>query len=169
MKRIVFLLLLGILFLTVQATLLTTPSLQRIRPDLVLIFILYLGLSYPPVSGGLVAFAFGFLMDLFSGNVLGLHTLSRTLIFYLTQFLRGRIYLEGFSSQFFFVFVFNLFEGLLLLTLLKILSPNPIGNLYSLWFTVFLPRSFFTGLLGPLLFSLIERGSLRQIGAGEGG
>ncbi len=169
MKKFIFFLLIGVLFLTAQATILASPVLQRIRPDLVLIFVLYLGLSDQPIFGGLFAFSFGFLMDIFSGNVLGLHALSRTLIFYLVQFLRGRIYLEALSSQFIFTFIFNLFEGLLLLTLLKILNPHPIGSLYSLWFTSFLLRSLFTALLGPPLFSLIERGTRRQIGAGEGG
>jgi rod shape-determining protein MreD len=168
MKTGALLLLIGILLLTFQATLLSYPFIQRIRPDLVLVFILFLGLFYTPVWGGIIAFLLGFLMDLYSGNGLGLHTLSRPLIFYLTLFLRGRLYLEGFSSQFFFVFLFAVFEAFLVLVLLKILSPNPISALYPLLFTLFLPRSFLTALLGPVLFSL-SRASFQQAGAGEGG
>ncbi|OGP63534.1 MAG: rod shape-determining protein MreD [Deltaproteobacteria bacterium RBG_13_53_10] len=169
MKTAAFLLLIGLLLLTFQATLLSFPFIQRIRPDLILIFVLFLGLFYTPVSGGIIAFLLGFLMDLYSGNSLGLHTLSRTLIFYLAQFLRGRLYLEGFSSQFFFVFLFAVFEAFFILILLKILSPNPTSHLYPLLFTLFLPRSFFTALLGAVLFSLVSRGSFQQAGAGEGG
>ena len=69
MRRIVFPLLLGIVFLTLQTTLLTSLPIQRIRPDIILILILYLGLFYPPISGGILALFMGFLMDLFSGNV----------------------------------------------------------------------------------------------------
>jgi rod shape-determining protein MreD len=157
MRRIVVPLLLGVIFLTLQTTLLTSLSIQRIRPDIVLILILYLGLLYPPISGGILALFMGFFMDLFSGNVFGLYTLSRPLIFYVAQFFKGGFYLESFTSQFLFVFIFGLGEGLLILILLSILNPGPIGHLYPLLFTFLLPQSFFTGLIAPILFFLIRK------------
>src|SRR4030042_2129824 len=144
MRRIVFPLFLGVIFLTLQTTLLTSLSIQRIRPDLVLILILYLGLFYPPISGGILALFLGFLMDLFSGNSFGLYTLSRPLIFYVAQFFKERFYLEGSSSQFLFVFIFGLVEGLLILILLSTLNPGPVINLYPLLFTFLLPQLFLT-------------------------
>ena len=159
MRRIAFPLFLGVIFLTLQATLLTSLPIQRIRPDLVLILTLYLGLFYPPISGGILAVFMGFLMDLFSGNSFGLYTLSRPLIFYVAQFFKGRFYLESFTSQFLFVFIFGLVEGLLILILLNVLNPDPIGHLYPLLFTFLLPQSFFTGLITPILFFLIQKGS----------
>ena len=159
MKRVMLPLFVGILFLTLQTTLFASLPIQRIRPDLVLILILYLGLSYPPISGGILAFLMAFLMDLFSGNSFGLYTLSRTFLFYVAQFLKDRVYMDDFSSQFFFVFIFTLFEGLLILLLLNALNPGPIGPLYSLFFTFFLPQSFFTGLVTPILFYLFNKGS----------
>ncbi len=159
MRRIVFPLLIGVIFLTLQTTLFTFLHIQRIRPDLVLILILYLGLSYPPISGGILALFMGFLMDLFSGNGFGLYTLSRLLIFYVAQLFRGRFYLESFSSQFLFASIFCLVEGLFILILIRILNPDPIGHLYPLLFTVLLPQSFFTGLTTPILFFLVPKGS----------
>ena len=159
MRRIVFPLLIGVIFLTLQTTLLTFLPIQRIRPDLVLILILYLGLSYPPISGGILALFMGFLMDLFSGNGFGLYTLSRPLIFYVAQLFRGRFYLESFPSQFLFASIFCLVEGLFVLILIRILNPGPIGHLYPLLFTFLLPQSFFTGLTTPILFFLIPKGS----------
>jgi rod shape-determining protein MreD len=102
----------------------------------------------------------GYLMDLFSGNAFGLYTLSRPLIFYIAQIFKDRFYLEGFLSQFLFVFLAGLVEGLLLLILLNGLNPNSIGNLYPLLFTVLLPQSFSTGLITPILFFLLHKGSL---------
>lgn len=99
MKRIGFSLLLGVIFLTLQSTLLTSFPIQRIRPDIVLILILYWGLFYPPISGGILAFFMGFLMDLFSGNSFGLYTLSKPFIFYLAQFFKGRFYIESITSS----------------------------------------------------------------------
>ena len=160
MRRILFPLFLGILFLTLQTTLLRSLPVQRIRPDIVLILTLYLGLSYPLISGGILAFFMGYLMDLFSGNVLGLYTFSRPLIFYIAQLFKGRFYLEGILSQFLFVFLSALVEGLLILVLLNGLNPNPLGNLYPMLFTVLLPQSFFTGLITPILFFLLNKDSL---------
>jgi rod shape-determining protein MreD len=157
MKRIGYSLFLGILFLTLQTTLLPYLPIQRIRPDMVLILILYWGLSFPPVSGGILSFFLGYLMDLFSGNSFGLYTFSRPLLFYVAQFFKGRIYLEGFLSQFLFVFLFALFEGLLILTLLSALNPVALNNLYPLLFTFYAPQSFLTGLIAPLLFFLLKK------------
>jgi rod shape-determining protein MreD len=158
MRRILFYLFLGIIFLTLQSTLLASLHIQRIRPDLVLILTLYLGLFYSPVSGGILILFLGFLMDLFSGNGFGLYTLSRPFIFYVAQFSRGRFYLESYRSQFLFVFILSLVEGLLIFLLLSVLNPVPSGHLYPLLFNFLLPQSFLTGLITPILFTLIHIG-----------
>jgi rod shape-determining protein MreD len=160
MRRVLVPFLLSILFITLQATLLASSPIQRIRPDIVLILTLYLGLSYPPISGGILAFVIGYLMDVFSGNSFGLYAFSRPLLFYVAQFFRGRLYLEGYSSQFLFVFLFALVEGLLVLILLTALNPTPLGNLYPLLFSSYLPQSVFTGLIAPTFFLLFNKGSV---------
>jgi rod shape-determining protein MreD len=159
MRRIALPLLLGVFFLTLQATLLTSVSIQKIRPDIVLILVLYLGLSYPMVSGGIFAFFLGYLMDLFSGNTFGLYTFTRPLIFFcVAHFFKDRFYLEGFLSQFLFAFSLALVEGLLILILLNAVNPKPLGHLYPLWVTVLVPQSFSTGLITPILSSLFKKG-----------
>jgi rod shape-determining protein MreD len=160
MRRVVFPLFSAILFLTLQATLLMSFPIQRIRPDIVLILTLYLGLSYPPVSGGILAFFIGYLMDLFSGNSFGLYTFSRPFIFYAAQFFRGWFYLKGFSFQFLFVFISCLLEGLLILFLLSSLNLPSLPNFFHSFFTFLLPQSVFTGLIAPLFFFLLDKGSV---------
>jgi rod shape-determining protein MreD len=159
MKRFVPLLLAGILLLILQTTWLSFFPIQRIRPDLLLIFTLYLAFLFPPFLGGILAFFMGYLMDLFSGNTLGFYTFSRTLVFFATQFLKERFYLEGFSFQFLFAFIFSILEGGLLLILINGLEPVSFGNLYSSLFTFLLPQSFCTGLVSPLLFFLFKKGT----------
>jgi rod shape-determining protein MreD len=174
MKRHAILLLLGIVFLTFQTTLLSYLPIQRTRPDIILVLILYWGFTLPPVSGGIHALFLGYLMDLFSGNSFGLYTFTRPLLFYLAQLFKGRFYLESLPSQSLFVFVFALFEGLLILTFLAALNPAPLGNLYSSFFTFFLPQSFLTGMITPVLFFLLQKLFLtlfrtQEIGLGERG
>jgi rod shape-determining protein MreD len=159
MKRFVLPLFAGILFLILQTTLLSFLPIQRIRPDILLIFTLYLGLSFPPVSGGILAFLMGYLMDLFSGNALGFYALSRPLVFFAAQFFRERFYLEGFYSKFLFAFIYAVLEGLLIFLLMNALHPAPLGGLYPLLLTFLLPQSFFTALVTPPLFFLFQKGS----------
>jgi rod shape-determining protein MreD len=159
MRRIVLPLVVGIIFLILQTTLLSSFPIQRIRPDILLIFTLYLAFLFPPVTGGILAFLMGYLMDLLSGDALGFYTFSRPLIFFVAQFFKEKFYVEGFSSQFFFVFVSALLEGMLILILMNALQPLSFGKLYPLLFTSLLPQSFFTGLAAPLLFFLFQKGS----------
>jgi rod shape-determining protein MreD len=159
MKRIVLPLLTGILFLTLQTTLLSSDPIQRIRPDLLFIFTLYLAFLFPPAFGGILAFLMGYLLDLFSGNTLGFYTFSRPLVFFAAQFFKERFYLEGFSFQFLFAFIFGLLEGILILTLMNALQPISHGNLYFLLLTFLLPQTFLTGLITPPLFFIFQRGA----------
>ncbi len=165
MRQFFLPLLFGMLAFTIQATLFPALPIHRVRPDIVLIFTLYLGLSFPPVSGGLLAFFIGYLMDLFSGNTYGLYAFSRPLLFSLAYLFRDRFYFEGILPQFLFVFIFALGEGLLHQLLLAALNPSP---LYSLLFTVLLPQTFFTALITPLLFALFRKGLSPSPGKGWG-
>jgi rod shape-determining protein MreD len=165
MKRFVLLFLIGIFLLVLQTTWLSFFPIQRIRPDLLLIFTLYLAFLFPPFLGGILAFFTGYLMDVFSGNTLGLYAFSRTLAFFATQFLKERFYLEGFSFQFLFVFTFSLLEGGLLLVLVNGLQPVSFENLYLSLLAFLLPQAFFTGLAALFLFPLFQMGTsffLRQ-------
>ncbi len=118
MKRVVLTFCIVILLLTFQTTWFPIFPIHRFRPDLLLILTLFLGFLFPPLGGGVFAFAIGYLMDLFSGNGLGFYTFSRPLVFFGAQFFKDRFYLEGFYSQCLFVFIFAMLEGLLILILM---------------------------------------------------
>jgi rod shape-determining protein MreD len=160
MKRVILPLLIGFFFLILQTTLLSSFPVQRFRPDLLLIFTLYLAYLFPPIFGGILAFFMGYLMDLFSGNALGFYTFSRPLVYFAAQLFKERFYLEGFSSQFLFAFAFGLLEGILILMLMSTLQAVSLVSLSPLFFTFLLPQSFSTGLVTPLLFLLFQKGSL---------
>jgi rod shape-determining protein MreD len=158
MRRILLIILLGMVVLTVQTTLLRFFPIQRIRPDFVLIFTLYLGFSTPPVFGALLAFFLGCFVDLFSGNAFGLYTFSRPLLFYGAYLFKSKFYVEGFSSQFIFVFFGAFLEGSFILVLLTLLSPEPLLGIYPSFLFSLLPQSAVTALITPLLFALSQKG-----------
>lgn len=144
--------------MSLQATFLSYPPIQKARPDLTLVLVLYLGFSFPLFSGGILAFLMGFLMDIFSGNILGLYTLTRPLAFLIAQLFRHRFYWQGISFQFLFVTLVSLFEGLFLLFLLIALTPSTLKNLYPSVLTHLLPQALCTGLVTPLLFHFLRKG-----------
>ncbi len=160
MKRFFYPFLTGILLLTLQATFLAYLPIHRIRPDFVLILVLFLGFSFPTSLGGLLAFSFGFLLDVFSGNAFGLYTFTRPLVFFLAQLFRTHFYWQGFSFQFLFVFIFAVMEGFLILFLVSGLNPSPFHNLYNSVMADLLTQSIFTGLITPLVFPLFSKGSM---------
>ncbi len=159
MKRGAFFLLMVVVALTLQTTLLTVVPLQRVRPDLLLILTIYFGFSTSTVSGGLLAFCMGTLLDLFSGNVFGLYAFTRSLIFFATRLFKQEFYWEGFSFQLVFVFTAAMLEGGLLLVLLAGLSSSPLRNLFPAMLTTLLPQSLCTALFTLPLFFLFRKGS----------
>ena len=159
MNRILAPILTGIVLLTLQATLLAFYPIQKVRPDIVLILVLYLGFSYPAIPGGILAFGLGCLVDLFSGNSLGLYAFTRPLIFFVARLFRSHFYWEGISFQFVSVFIFALLEGWIILLLVAGLHQGPFHR-PSTAMIHFLPQAVLTSLIAPVLFSLFNWGSV---------
>lgn len=58
-----------------------------IKPDLMLIFVVYLGIRVPPIPGGLLTLFCGLLYDTYSGSRFGLFLFSDLCIFFLLKLL----------------------------------------------------------------------------------
>ncbi len=147
---------LGILFLSIQSTYFTLDFIQKVRPDLLMILNLYLGLFYPMISGGLLAWFLGFLTDLFSGSPYGLFSLTRPVVFFMAQYIKTHFYFEDISYKFLYVFLFNIFEGLMIILLLNLFSSN-IESLYSIFLKFLLPQSFSTAIVSPIFFKIFNK------------
>lgn len=161
MRRFLPPILAGVLLLTLQTTLWSAFSIQNVRPDLLLILVLYLALSSSPISGGILAFSLGYLMDLFSGNTIGLYALSRPLVFYGVRHFRSRFYLEGLPFQFFFVFMSVLAEGVFVYFLWAGLSRPSFSFHVPLSFGwPLIAQALFTGLAAPFCFLFFDKAVL---------
>ena len=77
-------------FLIIQLLLVDLLSLNLIRPDFLVIFILYLSMIKGKVYGMTVGFTIGFLSNLFGvGSYFGLEALSLTIVGYLGGYLKN--------------------------------------------------------------------------------
>ncbi|UCD70675.1 MAG: rod shape-determining protein MreD [Syntrophobacterales bacterium] len=152
--------LIGLIFLSlvVQTTALAGLPHQLAKPDLLLILIVYLGLYTSPLAGAILAFLAGYMMDIFSGSIFGVHTFSKTAIFFLTIFIKDRFYVKSPLFQGGTIFLFSIIEGVIIISILGLVSP--VENLLLPFFTFIIPQSLITGFVGPFYIALIKYVSL---------
>ena len=72
----------GLLGLLIQTSVFPRIFPFQFKPDLILILIVYLGISEKYGSGGLFAFSIGLLYDVFAGSSFGMHGMIFLLIFF---------------------------------------------------------------------------------------
>ena len=122
------------------------------RLDFVLVFVVGISFLYPNWRGLLWILGLGYCMDLLSGNIMGIHTLSKGLCFWLVRGLLG---------------VFSLDETILkgCVVLLCFLVDFFIINILGRWMlvgVVYLPvkmlaiQGFFLFLFSVFVFKVLE-------------
>jgi len=159
MKHFGFFLILGIVLLSLQVVWGKFIPFPPARPDFTLAFTLYLGFTSSSFIGGSLAFALGYLTDLFTGNVFGFYALTRPLLFYGVQLYRSRLNLDGFVFQSLLGWVTAFLEGCFVVFLMMTLNATTVPNLYSKLFRLLLPQSVATGIVAPFVFILLNRTS----------
>jgi rod shape-determining protein MreD len=101
----------GALALLLQTTLLHGLSGGRIIPDLVLILCVYLGLYEHNIGGATGAFLLGYLLDSFSGSLVGLHAFAMTTVYLVVYLVSRRLWMDNTLSGVAMVFLGSLLKG----------------------------------------------------------
>lgn len=101
----------GMLVLLLQTTLLHGLSGGRIIPDLVLILCVYLGLYEHNIGGATGAFLLGYLLDSFSGSLVGLHAFAMTTVYLVVYLVSRRLWMDNTLSGVAMVFLGSLLKG----------------------------------------------------------
>lgn len=91
MNRMLAYIVISLVLLAFQTTVVQLLSLRGITPDVLIVWVVYLALKEGQLRGTLWGFAIGLLMDLVSGDFLGLSALSKTIC----GFLGGYFYNEN--------------------------------------------------------------------------
>lgn len=81
MKHLAQYLVIGIMLILVQTSVLPLFFGVSLRPDLILLLVLYIGLNETPLAGAFYAWLLGCLLDVFCGMTLGLNGMIMLLIF----------------------------------------------------------------------------------------
>ncbi|MGH9389592.1 MAG: hypothetical protein ACRD1Z_08245, partial [Vicinamibacteria bacterium] len=99
-----------------------------VKPDLLLILVIYLSLSPRTMGMALLVFCFGAIEDIFSAGPDGLFAILRVAAWWLSGLISGRMYFEAKLNRTVYIFFYSLADGLLLLALLA--AFGNAGNLF---------------------------------------
>lgn len=146
------LLLLGVV-LILQTTIMDYLSVYGVKPDLVMLLVIFNGFLLGPREGAFLGFAGGIIEDLFSGSYIGINALTKMVAGYLAGISGERLYKENslvVSGVTFFSTTVGLLVNYLLLLYLKIHMP-----FFHTLFRVILPTALYTAVLVPFFYKRV--------------
>ncbi len=156
MRRVVLFLGLGAAALTAQATLLAFLPFGVLKPDLVLLLVLYLGARAEPIEGGAVAFCLGYGMDILSGATFGTFTLTKVLVFFGAYLAAKRVYLTAGFTPAVAAALFAVLEAVAIRVIFWGLGLDGEGLGRAL-VRYLLPQALLMALLAPFVFHYLGR------------
>lgn len=125
------------------------------RPSFPIPIVLYLGLyDHKTTRGALLSFFIGYLWDIFSGGLMGLHTFILVVVYYFSRVLGVRLFLRGSLFHAIITFGVTLFSSGVIVLISLVFTQN-VPNMVTLIYTVF-PRSILTTILAPFLFIFLH-------------
>lgn len=151
--------LLSILFLILifsfQTTFLELFSLAGVVPDLALITAVYCGIFFRGTTGIGMGFIIGFIQDCLSGAILGINTLSKSLISFFFANLKDKIIVDNFIPIFFFLFLASMFDSMVFYIISGMLVEAKFFSGFHL--PSILMFAFYNAALGPLFFFFFNK------------
>lgn len=126
-----FLFLAGTILLILQTTLIHSLPEWFGRPNLLFLFIVFLGTYLDLYKGALLALLFGLIMDIFSGVFLGLHPVIYLVLFFVLQTVSRHLAINESIHQIPLVALSYLLTASSIFVFTSILSPE--SRLYWAW------------------------------------
>ena len=154
----------GSLALLLQTTVLHTLTGDRVIPDLTLILCVFLGLYEHSVAGATGAFLLGYLLDSFSGSLVGLNAFAMTTVYTLVYLVSRRLWMDNAVSSIAMVFLGTLVKGIAILSALAAYLSLERVSLAAV--QVLLAEALLAAALTPMIFGFI-RWEQRVFGAVE--
>ncbi|MEG6513092.1 rod shape-determining protein MreD [Desulforamulus ruminis] len=162
--RSFILLFLVLLAMLLQATFFSFLQVAGVKPDLILLLVVFNGFLRGSREGAFLGFLGGLMLDIFSGSYIGLHALVKMSVGYLAGLAESRFYKESVVIATLITFVLGIFGQLatyLLLFYLDIQVPP-----FYAFFQVVVPTAIYSALLVPLTYWKFyrsnERGWLKE-------
>lgn len=124
-----------------------------VKPDFVLIIVVYIGLFFGAFRGEILGFSGGLLEDILSGGPLGINALTKSIIGFLSGIIKKNLYPERIISQAAILAGATLIDGCLVASVKLLIYTKP----QSLNPWIILVEPFYNTLFGLLIFQLLVR------------
>ena len=131
------------------------------KPNLFMIFIVYLGFRGSMQWGGVGAFLLGLLQDSISGIYFGLNGLTCLLIFIMLKAVAHRLYTNSRLLMVLGVFLATIVNGLLSMLVLLVFSVAE--GIYSTILPDIVPQSIMTALIAYMVYSVVPSGKREEM------
>ncbi len=149
----IFIVLFVFLF-SIQTSLLSYFSIAGVTLDLALILTVYCGVLLKGNKGIWIGFAIGLTQDCLSGGLLGVNTLSKSVIGFTFSNLKDKLMVEGFIPISIILLGASFFDGMVfylsMITLQKAQIP------FTFLFNTLPVYAMYNSLVGPVLFFFIN-------------
>lgn len=155
MTRVFAYFLLGYIFILAQTALLPRLFPFFLKPDLLLVLIIYLGLNESYVRGGFLAYLLGCLLDVFAGHYLGLYGLACLATVFAVRGVAVRLNTDSALLLLFLVFCGTFLQGVVLFFALGFFAEA--GPLLTLFGGRLLPQALLNLAAALLLLQIVSR------------
>ena len=168
MRRYIIMLMILVVCLVLPGTVFHYFSWNGIKPDLAMLWIIYIALHHRPAEGVAYGFATGLIVDLYFSRYIGIYTLSLAVVAFLISFLQQRWYRENIPLTMVLVFLATVLGQTIVSLLANIAGLNwYFGDALRMIFGI----ALYNTLLVPITYPLINRsfttGILRQKSSSE--
>lgn len=154
MKRIFLILGISLLCLIFQGTLFHFFSWAGIKPDLAMLWVIYLALHHRPAQGIAYGMTIGLIVDLYFGRYIGLYAITLAMVALLISLLQQRWYRENIPLTMVLVFIITILGQTLIVLIAKITGLHWFfGDASKVVFGI----AFYNSLLVPITYPLIHR------------
>jgi len=144
-----------VIIFSVQTALLPLLSLNEVTPSLILIFAVYCAINFRESRGIKMCLLIGLVQDCLSGGLLGINTLSKSLIAYFLYKIRDKVVMEGAVPVGCFIIIASLFDGIVyyFFSILLLKAEVASGILFP-----FLPIfAIGNAVVAPVMFYVLKR------------
>ena len=153
MKKIVQYIGIGLVVLLLQLTLANWIRIAGIKPDLIMLFILYVGYREGKIAGVLFGFAFGLLQDVSAASdFIGISPLIKSILGFSSGFLQGKFHIMNPFLLYFIGLLLVLIGQILFFGITCAASPLSFGLMLQ---RLILPSFMYTIAIGSLLLFVV--------------
>ena len=150
---VIFFIFLSMLFIVIQSTLLAPIKIGSFSPDFNLILIIIIAMLSDVKGGSIFALGNGYLMDVLSGGLMGVNTLSRLSIYAAIRGTTNNVYYHQIPVLLVVLFLSTIFSWFFIWVVIKLNSDID----FSVSLNVILKQGAINTLVGVPIYLMIKK------------